>query len=134
MAIGSWDPDAAEAARSINIDPQQLQRFIGWSAADQLDQLESLLTLNEQQALAGLMQLETTQWLNAAESLSDDDLQHLVRFFTVAENLPGWEAGERSPVIPLAKTLRRRGHKLDRELLLWIRSVNDNRFLPYGPL
>jgi len=52
----------------------------------------------------------------------------------VAENLPGWEAGQQSPVIPLAKVLRTRGQRLDRDLLQWLREVNDNRFLPYGPL
>ena len=58
----------------------------------------------------------------------------LIRFFAVAENLPGWEAGAESPVIPLAKVLRKRGVRLDKELLQWIREVNENRFLPYGPL
>ena len=80
------------------------------------------------------MHIDHDAWLNAAEALSDDELRHLIRFFAVAENLPGWEAGERSPVIPLARTLRRRGERLERELLQWLREVNDNRFLPYGPL
>ena len=80
------------------------------------------------------MHLDASHWDQVAASHSDDDLLHLIRFFTLAENLPGWEAGETSPVIPLAKTLRQRGMKLDKELLRWIRSVNNNRYLPYGPL
>jgi hypothetical protein len=52
----------------------------------------------------------------------------------VAENLPGWEAGADSPVIPLAKILRQRGARLDKPLLQWLREVNKNRYLPYGPL
>jgi hypothetical protein len=52
----------------------------------------------------------------------------------VAENLPGWEAGAESPVIPLAKILRQRGTRLEKTLLAWLREVSDNRYLPYGPL
>ena len=134
MALGTWDPDAEQAAASIHIDPQQLQRFIHWSSNDQLDQLATLLAGDERQTLSGLMHLEASHWEQVAASHSDADLLQLVRFFTVAENLPGWEAGETSPVIPLAKSLRQRGQKLDKDLLVWIRSQNKNRYLPYGPL
>jgi hypothetical protein len=30
--------------------------------------------------------------------------------------------------------LRQRGERLDKPLLQWLRTVNDNRYLPYGPL
>ena len=80
------------------------------------------------------MQTEHSAWLAATQSMTEDDLLHLIRFFAVAENLPGWEAGAKSPVIPLAKSLRKRGARLDKPLLQWLREVNDNRFLPYGPL
>ena len=134
MALGTWDPDAEQAAGSITIDPQQLQRFINWSSDDRLDQLSTLLAGDERQALSGLMHLEASHWEHVAHSHSDTDLLQLVRFFAVAENLPGWEAGATSPVIPLAKALRKRGQKLDKDLLLWIRKQNKNRYLPYGPL
>ena len=134
MALGTWDPDAQQAAADIHIDLQHLQRFIVWSKNQQLDQLSTLLKGDESQTLSGLMHLDASHWNQVAESHSDDDLLQLIRFFTAAENLPGWEAGETSPVIPLAKTLRRRGVKLDKELLRWIRSANNNRYLPYGPL
>lgn len=134
MSIGSWDPTADAAAHDIDIATGTLQRFIQISQTGQLEQLEQLITGDEAQVLSGLMTLDSAQWLAAASPLSDEDLLHLIRFFTVAENIAGWEAGEKSPVIPLAKTLRKRGARLDRELLQWIRSVNDNRFLPYGPL
>ena len=134
MSIGSWDPTADAAAHSIHIEAATLQRFIELSRSDQLDQLEDLFAGDESQVLSGLMELDSALWLASAESLTEEDLLHLIRFFAVAENLPGWEAGEKSPVIPLAKTLRKRGAKLDKELLRWIRSVSDNRYLPYGPL
>ncbi|MGB5325866.1 MAG: hypothetical protein WBN40_10640, partial [Pseudomonadales bacterium] len=59
----------------------------------------------------------------------------LMRFFTCAEmQLPGWQAGDKSPVIAINKILKRRGHKLDKAMLGWIRQHSDNRFLPNGPL
>ncbi|MEH6588813.1 MAG: hypothetical protein V7746_01080 [Halioglobus sp.] len=134
MSIGSWDPAAEAASQHINIDAATLARFIALSKNAQLDHLSEHLAGDESQTLSGLMQLESAPWLEAAEDLSSEEVEHLIRFFAVAENLPGWEAGEKSPVIPLAKILRKRGAKLDKSLLQWLRTVNDNRYLPYGPL
>jgi hypothetical protein len=134
MSIGSWDPDAEAAAQTITIDAAQLQRFIKISKTDGLARLEDTFQAGESQALSGLMQLDPAPWLAIADTLTDEDILHLIRFFAQAENLPGWESGQKSPVIPLAKTLRKRGSRLDKELLRWLRSVNDNRYLPYGPL
>ena len=134
MALGTWDPDAEKAAEAVHIDLHQLQQFIDWSREDTLAILHELISGPDSQTLAGLMHLDATHWQQVAEGYSDEDLHHLVRFFTVAENLPGWEAGETSPVIPLARVLRKRGNKLERDFLLWMRSVNNNRYLPYGPL
>jgi hypothetical protein len=134
MSLGSWDPDADVAADNIALENATLEKLAELSRAGQLDSLEEQLAPDERQRLAGLMSIESEQWLVAAQELSDEQLLHLIRFFAVAENLPGWEAGDRSPVIPLAKTLRKRGQRLDKELLLWLREVNENKFLPYGPL
>lgn len=134
MSLGSWDPAAEAASQHITIDAATLTRFIGFSKNEQLDQLGEHIAGDESQTLSGLMQLEPAPWLQAAEDLSTEELEHLIRFFAVAENLPGWEAGEKSPVIPLARILRKRGAKLDKPFLQWLRSVNDNRYLPYGPL
>ena len=134
MSIGSWDPAAESAAYHQQIDPDTLARLIAYSREGKLEQLEQLIAGEESQVLAGLMQIEHGAWLEAAENLQEDDLLDLIRFFAVAENLPGWEAGEKSPVIPLARVLRKRGHRLDKALLQWLREVSDNRFLPYGPL
>lgn len=134
MSLGSWDPAAESAAYHLQIEPATLDRFIGYSRDDQLQQLDQLIEGDEAQILAGLMLIEHGAWLEAAQSRPDEDLVHLIRFFAVAENLPGWEAGDRSPVIPLAKELRTRGARLDKPFLQWLRQVSDNRFLPYGPL
>ena len=134
MALGTWDPNADQATEATSIDPLQLDKFIAWSETNQLDQLQQLIPQQELQRHARLMQLDPQAWDVSCQERSSEELLYLIRFFCVAENLPGWEAGERSPVIALAKILRKRGHRLERELLLWIRSVNNNRFLPYGPL
>ena len=134
MAIGSWDPDAAKADEALVLDQPLLTRLAALGEAPELAALQAGLGDDEVQRLAGLMQVPETEWQQATNQLGDDAVLRLLRFFAVAENLPGWEAGAQSPVIPLAKALRRRGRKLDRELLLWLKKVNDNRFLPYGPL
>jgi hypothetical protein len=82
-----------------------------------------------------LMRLPAQQWLEESQAWSDAQLWQLIQFFTLAEmQLPGWDAGADSPVIPLSKALRQRGAPLNREQLLWIREHTDNRYLPYGPL
>jgi hypothetical protein len=134
MSTGSWDPKVGSADSTVLLQASLLRRLIDYDREDQLAHLEDLLSDEDKQRLAGLMKIEQDAWRAAAESLPDTDLLHLIRFFAVAENLPGWEAGTKSPVIPLAKILRQRGARLDKLLLQWLREVNDNRYLPYGPL
>ena len=134
MSIGSWDPSADAVSYHQQIEPATLDRLISYSRDNRLEKLGELIQGDESQILAGLMLIEHSAWLEAAETRPDEDLLDLIRFFAVAENLPGWEAGEKSPVIPLAKALRKRGTRLDKDLLRWLREVSDNRYLPYGPL
>ena len=134
MSIGSWDPTAGAAQADVELTPALLSRLADFSRNEQLDSLDTALDDNEKQTLAALMQEDHDNWRTASESLDSAEILHLVRFFAMAENLPGWEAGDKSPVIPLARTLRQRGERLERDMLLWLREVNDNRFLPYGPL
>lgn len=134
MSLGTWDPQAGPADTPITLEPALLQRLADYSRDGQLEQLAHTLPATEQQRLAGLMAVDHDTWRAAVTDLPDADIEHLVRFFAVAENLPGWEAGAASPAIPLARVLRERGVKLQRPFLLWLREVSDNRFLPYGPL
>lgn len=134
MALGTWDPKIDSDSSELLLTSTLLNRLIGYACEDTLMQLEQLLSDEDKQRLSGLMKVDHDRWLAAAEPLPDADLLHLIRFFAVAENLPGWEAGAASPVIPLAKVLRQRGARLDKALLQWLRQVSDNRYLPYGPL
>jgi hypothetical protein len=134
MSLGSWDPKVEAQSTELLLESDLLRRLIAYSDEEKLTQLEQLLNASDKQRLAGLMKIDPLIWQTAAEPLLENDLLHLIRFFAVAENLPGWEAGATSPVIPLAKILRQRGVRLDKSLLQWLREVNDNRYLPYGPL
>ncbi len=139
MALGTWDPKINTDSSELSLTHSLLNRLIGYACdieehEDALTGLEQMLNAEDKQRLAGLMKVEHEHWRAAAEPLPDADLLQLIRFFAVAENLPGWEAGAKSPVIPLAKVLRQRGARLDKALLQWIRQVNENRYLPYGPL
>ena len=54
--------------------------------------------------------------------------------FTLGEMQHGsWQAGAKSPVVPLVKVLKQRG-KFDPALARWIKDHTTNRFLPYGDL
>jgi hypothetical protein len=134
MALGTWDPKLAAHSEALQLQPALLQKLIAFDTQESLAQLDTLLSSEDKQTLSALMKLDHALWRAAAEPRSDADLLSLIRFFAVAENLPGWEAGPKSPVIPLARLLRERGARLDTSLLQWLRSVNDNRYLPYGPL
>lgn len=134
MSLGSWDPNLASAGAAMLLQDSVLRRLMNFDREDQLTHLEQLLSDADKQTLAGLMKIDHGTWRDTAASLPATDLIHLIRFFAVAENLPGWEAGAQSPVIPLARILRQRGARLDKALLQWLREVNDNRYLPYGPL
>jgi len=134
MSLGSWDPKIESADSTLLLQDTLLRRLIEFDRMDQLAQLEQLLSAEDKQRLAPLMKIDHNTWRVATEPLQTDDLLHLIRFFAVAENLPGWEAGANSPVIPLSKILRQRGARLDKPLLQWLREVNNNRYLPYGPI
>ena len=57
-----------------------------------------------------------------------------VRALTLAEEcIAGCEVGAKSPVIAIARILRRRGD-YPADLTGWIKRVSSNRFLPYGSL
>lgn len=136
MSVKEWHAHpTSEAQPPFSIDTAILQTFIELSQQDRLDNLSNELpaTLIAQQS--NLMTLPQQAWLSVEAVLSNEELLHLIRFFTLAESqLQGWEAGPQSPVIWLVKALRKRKAPPAKELLLWIKSHSDNRFLPNGAL
>ena len=134
MSVGSWSPTPTPSEAAQLLRPELLARFIAFSKAEQLQQLSAVVSTEDQQLNTNI-KLDANTWQQAAEHLSNDDIVHLMRFLTCAEmQFTGWEADEKSPVIHLHKLLKKRGEKLDREVLLWMRSQSSNRFIPNGAL
>ncbi len=135
MSLGSWNPEDGSESLVYQIDPDVLARCVSFAAHGNWTALPAW----EKETLPGnanqMMKLDSSQWQPALESLDEDTLIHLVCFFTAAEQqLPHWHAGDRSPVIWIARLLKKRGTPLSREIVLWIKGNSDNRFLPNGPI
>ena len=135
MSVGSWQPPSSTAPSSFKIDHRILKDFIQLAKTQPMDNLSQQLSDDIQRQQQPLMTLKREIWQEAATDLSNHDIEHLVRFFTLAEaQLSGWEAGADSPVIWLVKVLRQRKAPPSKELLHWIKANSDNRFLPNGAL
>lgn len=128
MSVEPFDPSAL----ALKLDAGVLDELTG--AADHLEADDFGLSRERISALAAVARHDVkTDWKAAAAELDAAALVALVRLFTLAERLPGWEAGAKSPVIPLAAELKRRGD-YPSDLTGWIKANTDNRFLPYGSL
>ncbi len=128
MSVEPFDPSAL----ALKLDADVLEELA--SAATKLDETDFGLARERVSALAAVARQDAkSDWQAAAGELDSDRLIALIRLYTLAERLPGWEAGPRSPVIPLAAELKKRGDYPD-DLTAWIKANTDNRFLPYGSL
>ena len=129
MTIGTWEP---EPQKPQSPDTATLQIFLALSD-EQFENIAAHLDTGLIERNQFLMKLDLDAWQTVAGSLDDNAIRRLVRFFTLAEEqLPGWEAQDRSPVIWLCKILKQRGQFPDKELTRWIKAHSKNRFLPYG--
>lgn len=125
--VGTWDP-----GDRVTLSERHLECVR--RASMRLEDASFGLEEAELQLLAPLVSLDADQWEGAARKEDAGGLVGWIRFFTLAEaRLPGFEAGAKSPVIPLARVLRERG-EYPADLTAWIRAHSDNRFLPHGSL
>ena len=136
MSTGTWDPSSNTSKLDINIDPASLadllKRFLALAENNQLGDLTTQLSEQDKSQFA-IMQADFSLWQNTLSDYSEAQLIALIQFFTIVEMaLPEWVAGAKSPVISINKILKSRGHKLDREMLIWIKQNSDNRFIPNG--
>lgn len=132
-AVGAWTPGSAGPLPDAALLGRVAGRVVGRRDAPEavLDELDA----PDLECLRRAMQAPEGALDAAAAQLCADDLEPLLRLFTRAERLPGWEAGERSPVIPLFRHWRAQvGDDARRALVAWIRANSDNRFLPHGSL
>lgn len=130
MTTGTWNPTQT----TYHLDIDFLTQIIEAINNEPFD-INNYLSIETQQQHNPIMRLPKDQWFLMKEVFSASEIISLIKFFTLAEmHYSGWEAGEKSPVIWLAKVLRQKGNKIDQDLLQWIKSNSDNKFLPYGPL
>lgn len=129
MSVGVWKPGGDAESRVVS--PALLDRFSqfanGLSGAVDPGMLDAAELTNENWVMTAV----PTAW-EAARSLDSDTVISLVRLFTlVEEQVSGWDGGNKSPVISLAKILKERGD-LEADLRKWIKSNTKNRYLPHG--
>lgn len=126
MSVGVWEPGGANQDK---VDADLLQRFGTVEIVeDQMDR--GALSAAGVDGDSSVMKLGVDAW-QVAQGLGSDQLEHLVRVFTLVEALPDWDAGSKSPVIALVKILKSRGD-FSSDLRKWVKSHTDNRYLPYG--
>ena len=127
MTVDNFDP----RAMNIAVTAAQVAQWLLLADRCGLDGDSPLIDAVEPDLTASILM---PGWDLAGMELSDADLESLVRLFTLGEMQHGsWQAGAKSPVVPLVKELKQRG-KFDPTLARWIKDHTTNRFLPHGDL
>ena len=129
--VGTWDPKAAASPGAPDAAPPLglLRKACGRLDADGFG-----LNAAERTQLAPWMTAGHSIWESAAKAADAGEVVQWIRFFTLAEaKFAGFEAGAQSPVVALARALRRRG-EYPPDLTRWIKANTANRFLPHGSL
>jgi hypothetical protein len=135
MTLGSWNPEDGSESLVYSLDPTALAHCAAFAAAGNWTALPAWEKATLPNNASQMMKLDSAQWHPLLDNLDDATLLNLVRFFTVAEQqLPHWHGGDKSPVIWIARLLKKRGTPLSRDMVLWIKGNSDNRFLPNGPI
>ena len=131
MTIGSWDPNEKTTTANDEVNSELLACFI--AATKKLPCELNKILAKEQLQQSQIIEASASAWQIAINEFSNEELVLLIQFFTVVEaQLPAWTAGAKSPAILINRELRRRGEKLNKEILLWIKDNTDNRFIPNG--
>ena len=135
MSLGSWNPADGSESLIYQVDPAVLAQCETFATNGNWTALPAWEKTSRPSNACQMMKLDATQWEPALEPLDENTLLNLVRFFTAAEQqLPHWHGGDKSPVIWIARLLKKRGTPLSRDTVLWIKGNSDNRFLPNGPI
>jgi hypothetical protein len=128
MSVNSFDP----ASLAVHITPDIIRDLV--TAAEHLDGVGFGLNPATLTHMPGLCKQGPVDWAAAVGPLADAEIIALIRVFTRGErDLPGWEAGAKSPVVPMVRELKKRG-RFDPSLSAWIKANTNNRFLPHGSL
>ena len=120
MTVDSFDPRAMNTA----VTAAQVAQWLLLADRCGLDGDSPLIDAVEPDLTASIL---LPGWDLAGVELSDAELESLVRLFTLGEMQHGsWQAGAKSPVVPLVKELKQRG-KFDPTLARWIKDHTTNR-------
>ena len=127
MTTGTWEPGGATLPGADDLAAAAgLWRTHGEAVGEHLEAPLRARLRAAMQAPPGALD-------EAIADLADADAVDLARLFTIVEAQPGFAAGARSPVVPLARPLRARlDGEAFAELVSWIRAHTENRFLPHG--
>ena len=126
-----WDP---ENKKKSNIDNDLLDQFIQIVRNCEESNIKNHLTDVEKNKFY-ILRLSDDIWLQSLNDFDNAELLDLIKFFTLIEmQLDDWISGENSPVIKINKILKKRGIKLDQQMLLWIKKNSSNRYIPNGKI
>ena len=126
-----WDP---ENKKKSNIDNGLLDQFIQIVRNCEESNIKNHLTDVEKNKFY-ILRISDDIWLQSLNDFDNADLLDLIKFFTLIEmQLDDWISGENSPVIKINKILKKRGIKLDQQMLLWIKKNSSNRYIPNGKI
>lgn len=130
MAVGVWEPGGGQDEQRA-VSSALLQQFLG--LANRIEDTVTAEAIDDAGVAdeTWVMTAEASSW-DALSSLSSEELSALARLFTIVEQqISGWDAGKKSPVIIIVKLLKQRD-EFPAELRKWIKAHTDNRYLPYG--
>ncbi len=130
--IDEWVPSTKGSA---NISASVLQQCLAVTAlmADNSFQAEQRLGEETVNTLRSHIQLAEEQWQPALKTFSADELFRLATFFTLAEmKFSGWQCGAKNPAIWIFRTLKRNDQLPEKDAIRHLKSLTDNRYIPYG--
>lgn len=131
MSINTWSPDSENT--DITASALELKEYIDIGASDAIVIAVENLSAKNIHLLTTLIKQDSVFWQTAAKNLSTENIIHLMRFFTLAEEKhSALFAGKEASVIGLNKVLKIRKTPLPKEELLWIKAHTTNRYLPNG--
>lgn len=125
MSVDSWQPIQKTSDLTLAQIDQLLKISVGLPK-------ECDLT-SELEFIQPLAHIDKSIWAEKASNLAPDHQKQLIALFTLAEEQGNWNLGDKSPVIPLFKALRKQ-HGIDKPLVQWVKSHSTNKYLPFGPL
>ncbi|NCF32857.1 MAG: hypothetical protein GWP50_04730 [Proteobacteria bacterium] len=127
--VDSFDPKAMSAL----VTAEQVSQWLALAKRCTVDREgDAVIVEAVDSALAASMLV--AGWDAVCAELENAELVTLIRLFTLGEmQHPSWQAGAKSPVVPLVKLLKQR-NAFDAALGRWIKANTTNRFLPHGDL